>query len=139
VRKSSAQSGLIGYKYENNTNNSCGDLLDRRRPDRPALLRVGRYGDERKCSNRKEHYPMSAWPSVYDEAWVDHAMSVIAKAATIAPEPVEASPGLYVAKNSGRRCTVVWVANWNLGVKYREDGETYTRTIREFLSLYERV
>lgn len=84
---------------------------------------------------------MSDWPKIDDPAWTDHAMSV-ATNIMVSDEPHEdcpVSPGLFVAKHSGRRCSVVWVANWTLGVKYREDGECYTRATREFLTLYERV
>jgi hypothetical protein len=84
---------------------------------------------------------MSEWPRLDDPAWTDHAMSVVADV-MVSDEPHKdcpVSPGLFVAKRSGRRCSVVWVANWTLGVKYREDGECYTRAIKEFLTLYERV
>ena len=84
---------------------------------------------------------MSDWPKIDDPAWTDHAMSVATNVIG-SDEPHEdcfVSPGLFVAKHSGRRCSVVWVANWTLGVKYREDGECYTRSIREFLTLYDRV
>jgi len=84
---------------------------------------------------------MSEWPKIDDPAWTDHAMSVVTNV-MVSDEPHEdcpVSPGLFVAKHSGRRCTVVWVVNRTLGVKYREDGECYTRATREFLTLYDRV
>ena len=78
------------------------------------------------------------WPHFTDPAWVDYAVAVCDGA--VEPcEPPLVSPGLYVAKHSARRCTVVSVSNWTLEVRYHEDEPTVTHPIERFRRNYTKV
>jgi hypothetical protein len=78
------------------------------------------------------------WPHYTDPAWVDYCVAVSEGAVTPC-EPPLVSPGLYVAKHSGRRCTVVSVSNWTLEVRYHEGKPTVTHPIEQFLRNYTKV
>ena len=78
------------------------------------------------------------WPHYTDPAWVDHAVAVSEGAVTPC-EPPLVSPGLYVAKRSARRCTVVSVSNWTVGYRWPNDSEIRFRSITSLLKHYERA